>query len=169
MENDWIQLFAEGTQGDGGAPAQGAAPAEGTAPEQQAEESPARAHWQQVDRIYDGMVAQAEDLREVFPDFDLRREAQNRLFCSLLRAGADMESAYCGAHFRQLLPAAMAYAAEYTRAQLASSLAGGARPDENGLTGSGAVRMGTSVASMSRAEFAGLCRQVEQGKKITLG
>lgn len=163
MENDWIQLFAEGAEGGGSAPAQEAAP------EQQGEESPSRAHWQQVDRIYDGMVTQAESLRELFPDFDLRREAQNRLFCTLLRAGADMESAYCGAHFRQLLPAAMAYAAEYTRARLASSLAGGARPEENGLTGSGAVRMGTSVASMSRAEFAGLCRQIEQGKKITLG
>ena len=87
----------------------------------------------------------------------------------LLRGGADVESAYCGAHFRELLPAAMAYAAEYTRSQLAASMAGGSRPAENGLTGSGAVKLGSSVAALSPSDYARLCRLVEQGHRVSFG
>ena len=127
------------------------------------------ASWQRVDQIYDGIVREAESLRELFPDLDLRREARNELFCNLLRGGADVESAYCGAHFRELLPAAMAYAAEYTRSQLAASMAGGSRPAENGLTGSGAVKLGSSVAALSPSDYARLCRLVEQGHRVSFG
>ena len=112
--NNWMQLFAEGAEGGTeGTPAEGGAAAP-------AAESGTQAHWQRVDQIYDGIVREAESLRELFPDLDLRRESRNELFCNLLRGGADVESAYCGAHFRELLPAAMAYAAEYTRVQLAA-------------------------------------------------
>lgn len=161
--NNWMQLFAEGAEGGTeGTPVEGGAAAP-------AAESGTQAHWQRVDQIYDGIVREAESLRELFPDLDLRRESRNELFCNLLRGGADVESAYCGAHFRELLPAAMAYAAEYTRAQLAASMAGGSRPAENGLTGSGAVKLGSSVAALSPSDYARLCRLVEQGHRVSFG
>ena len=158
--NNWMQLFAEGAEGGTeGTPVEGGAAAP-------AAESGTQAHWQRVDQIYDGIVREAESL--------LRRELSARLpeaelFCNLLRGGADVESAYCGAHFRELLPAAMAYAAEYTRSQLAASMAGGSRPAENGLTGSGAVKLGSSVAALSPSDYARLCRLVEQGHRVSFG
>ena len=166
MNNEnWMQLFAEGAEGAAeGTP--GAQEGGETAP---AAESQTQAHWQRVNQIYDGIVQEAEGLRELFPDFDIRREARNKLFCSLLRSGADVESAYCGAHFRELLPAAMAYAAEYTRGQLAASMAGGGRPAENGLTGSGAVKLGSSVSALSPSDYARICRLVEQGQRVSFG
>lgn len=164
--NNWMQLFAEGAEG--GAEGTPEAEQSGVAAEQ-APQSQTQAHWQWVNQIYDGIVQEAEGLRELFPDFDIRREARNKLFCSLLRSGADVESAYCGAHFRELLPAAMAYAAEYTRGQLAASLAGGGRPAENGLTGSGAVKLGSSVSALSPSDYARICRLVEQGQRVSFG
>ena len=162
--NNWMQLFAEGAEGGAeGTPE--AAEGGAAAP---AAESGTQAHWQRVNQIYDGIVREAESLRELFPDLDLRREARNELFCGLLRGGADVESAYCAAHFRELLPAAMAYAAEYTRSQLAASMAGG-RPAENGLTGSGAVKLGSSVAALSPSDYARLCRLVERGERVSFG
>lgn len=99
------------------------------------------------------MMQQAETLREVFPDFDLRQELQNQTFAQALGCGMTPEGAYLAAHAAEILPAAMAYGAQYAREQLASSLMGGNRPEENGLTGGGAVKMGSGVGSLSRANM----------------
>ena len=65
--NNWMQLFAEGAEGGTeGTPVEGGAAAP-------AAESGTQAHWQRVDQIYDGIVREAESLRELFPDLDLRR------------------------------------------------------------------------------------------------
>lgn len=86
-KHHWLQLFAD----DGGeAPAQAPEEAPGTA----AEASPAARHWQQVEEIYERMMQQAETLREVFPDFDLRQELQNQTFAQALGCGMTPEGAY---------------------------------------------------------------------------
>ena len=83
-KHHWLQLFAD----DGGeAPAQAPEEAPGTA----AEASPAARHWQQVEEIYERMMQQAETLREVFPDFDLRQELQNQTFAQALGCGMTPE------------------------------------------------------------------------------
>ena len=161
-KHHWLQLFAD----DGGeAPAQAPEEAPGTT----AEASPAARHWQRVDEIYGRMMQQAETLREVFPDFDLRQELQNPTFAQALGCRMTPESAYLAVHAAQILPAAMAYGAQYAREQLASSLMGGNRPEENGLTGGGAVKMGSGVGSLSRGEYDRICRMVEQGERISFG
>lgn len=160
--NDWLQLFSQGEAGaEGGA---GEAPEAGAA-----EQSPAAEHWQRVEALYDGLMQQAESLREVFPDFDIRRELQNPDFALALRCGLGIEGAYFSTHAAEILPAAMAYGAQYAREQLAASLMGGSRPGENGLSGSGAVKMGSSVASLSRGEYDKICRMVEKGERVSFG
>ena len=150
-KHHWLQLFAD----DGGeAPAQAPEEAPGTA----AEASPAARHWQQVEEIYERMMQQAETLREVFPDFDLRQELQNQTFAQALGCGMTPEGAYLAAHAAEILPAAMAYGAQYTREQLASS-----------LTGGGAVKMDAGVGSLSRGEYDRICRMVAKGERISFG
>lgn len=163
-KHHWLQLFAD----DGGeAPAQAPEEAPGTAAE--ASPTPAARHWQQVEEIYERMMQQAETLREVFPDFDLRQELQNQTFAQALGCGMTPESAYLAAHAAEILPAAMAYGAQYAREQLASSLMGGNRPEENGLSGGGAVKMGSGVGSLSRGEYDRICRMVAKGERISFG
>ena len=115
-------------------------------------------HWQQVEEIYERMMQQAETLREVFPDFDLRQELQNQTFAQALGCGMTPEGAYLAAHAAEILPAAMAYGAQYAREQLASSLMGG-----------GAVKMGSGVGSLSRGEYDRICRMVAKGERISFG
>lgn len=43
------------------------------------------------------MMQQAETLREVFPDFDLRQELQNQTFAQALGCGMTPEGAYLAA------------------------------------------------------------------------
>ena len=86
-----------------------------------------------------------------------------------LGCGMTPEGAYLAAHAAEILPAAMAYGAQYAREQLASSLMGGNRPEENGLSGGGAVKMGSGVGSLSRGEYDRICRMVAKGERISFG
>lgn len=161
----WLQLFAD----DGGeSPAQAPEEVPGT-PAEASPPDPAARHWQQVEEIYERMMQQAETLREVFPDFDLRQELQNQTFAQALGCGMTPEGAYLAAHAAEILPAAMAYGAQYAREQLASSLMGGNRPEENGLSGGGAVKMDAGVGSLSRSEYDRICRMVAKGERISFG
>lgn len=164
MHENWLQLFAEGAEGGegDGASAEAAKQEQGTA-------RPTDAHWQQVNRIYDGILQEAESLRELFPDFDIRRELQDQRFAGMLRCGMDLQSAYQAVHASEILPAAMAFGAQYAKEQLASALAGPSRPGENGLSGGGAVRMGESISAMSRADYDRVCRMVERGERVSFG
>ena len=87
----------------------------------------------------------------------------------MLRCGMDLQSAYQAVHASEILPAAMAFGAQYAKEQLASVLAGPSRPGENGLSGGGAVRMGESISVMSRADYDRVCRMVERGERVSFG
>lgn len=94
----------------------------------------------------------------------------NAGFRQLLRARVDMRTAYEILHKDEIIPAAMAYAAQTVERKLAEKLRWeGIRPAENGVSQSGAVSMGSRVSQMSRKEIADLCRRVERGEKVSLG
>ena len=68
---------------------------------------------------------------------------------------------------RQILPAAMAYAARKTEQRLTSHIAAGnARPSENGMAGQGAVLVGGDVSRLSRAQRQEIIRRVQAGERI---
>ena len=144
-----------------------------TQPEEQTpevqEESRSLAHWQRVEGIYEAYLHQAESLGELFPDFDVRREMQEPIFARMVGCGLSLEDAFLAAHGREILPAAMAYAARYARERCAASLAGGTRPGENGTIATGPVQLPSSVATMSQETFRDLCHRVSQGEKLSFG
>ena len=112
----------------------------------------------------------AQSIRETYPEFALEREMADPRFRQLLRARVDMRTAYEILHKDEIIPAAMAYAAQTVERKLAEKLRWeGIRPAENGVSQSGAVSMGSRVSQMSRKEIADLCRRVERGEKVSLG
>ena len=120
-------------------------------------------------RILEGWLREGEQLRQLYPDFDLRREMSNPQFSRLLQSRVDMQTAYEIVHKDTLIPAAMAYAAKTVERKLAQNLQStAARPRENG-SGGGGVVLGSSVAQMSGKQIADLCRRVERGERISLG
>ena len=120
-------------------------------------------------RILEGWLREGEQLRQLYPDFDLRREMANPQFSCLLQSRVDMQTAYEIVHKDTLIPAAMAYAARTVERKLAQNLQStAARPRENG-SGGGGVVLGSSVAQMSGKQIADLCRRVERGERISLG
>lgn len=125
---------------------------------------------QGADRIYQSWMTEAEQLKQLYPDFDLRKEMDNPRFSGLLRSRVDMQTAYEVLHNREIIPAAMQYAARTVEQRLASSLRSGSdRPVENGIRGSGAIMLGSDVARMSRKDYAAVCRMVERGERVSFG
>lgn len=121
-------------------------------------------------RMVAGWKQDAQRIREVYPGFDLRQEMNNPSFVKLLRSRVDLRTAYEIVHKDEIIPAAMAYAAQRVERKLAENLrSAGTRPAENGTQSTGAVHLGSRVEQLTRKEIADLCRRVERGEKVSFG
>ena len=81
---------------------------------------------------------QAEELKKVFPKFDLLTELKNPTFARITapNSGLSLEDAYYAIHRRELQTAAMHATAQATRQQISNAIqANGRRPQENGTSG----------------------------------
>ena len=184
MKKLWLQRFAQGAEG--AAEGAEAAPAEVQGTQEQSplleqqreaqvevprEPDPmVERHWRRVDAIYDGWMAQARELEQLFPGFDLRRELQDARFAGMLLSGVDMASAYQALHAGEILPAAMEYAARTVENRLAQAMRTGAfRPGENGLDSGASALTGRNVTKMTRQDYDRVCRMVERGERVSFG
>lgn len=123
------------------------------------------------------LMADAQAVKEVFPDFDLATEIGNTVdpetgrsrFVELLSAGIDMETAYKTIHFNELMNGAMQQTARQTEKKLTDNIrAKGSRPQENGTTSQSAFTVKADPKAWTRKDRAEVIRRVARGEKITL-
>lgn len=118
---------------------------------------------QQIDKWYQ----EAEAVKELYPSFDFKTEAQNPEFLSLLRSGNTVEHAYKVLHFDELTQNAARVAAQTADAQAQARIKQKAsRPSENGTSSQSAVIVKNDVSSLSRKDRAEIARRVARGEKI---
>ena len=111
---------------------------------------------------------QAEAVKKMYPSFDLRTEAQNPQFLSMLKAGVPMEHAYKTIHFDELTQNAARVAAQTADAQAQARIKQKAsRPSENGTSSKTAVIVKNDVSTLTRKERAEIARRVARGEKIS--
>ena len=123
-----------------------------------------------ANRMVEAWEQRGREIQDIYPEFSLEKEMRNTDFRQLLRARVDMQTAYEILHKDEIIPAAMAYAAQTVERKLAEKIRSeGIRPAENGVSQAGAVSMGSRVSQMSRKEIAELCRRVERGEKVSFG
>ena len=120
----------------------------------------------------DSLYAQAEALREEFPDFDLDAALRDPDFLRLTAPGlgVDLRRAYYALHREDLDSRAARRAAEETRRRLARSLAsGGLRPREGGGQ-EAAAALASDYRSLSRPQQLQLKQRIieaaARGEKI---
>ncbi len=119
---------------------------------------------QQIDTWY----KEAEKVKELYPSFDFRTEAQNPEFLNLLRHGTSVEHAYKVLHFDELTNNAARVAAQTADAQAQARIKQkSSRPSENGTSSQSAVIVKNDVASLTRAERAEIAKRVARGDKIS--
>lgn len=106
----------------------------------------------------EGLYAQCEELKKVYPDIDFFAEMQNEQFRQWTSpdVGMSFEQAYMALHGKDLQAQAMAYGMDRTRAQLGNTIqAQRARPGEgamNGKSQAAAADPRMNPAAMSREE-----------------
>lgn len=120
-------------------------------------------------KAYEELHRQTEELKTVYPDFDLDTELQNAQFTKLLRSGIDPRTAFEVVHKDEIIPAAMQWAAQQTKAQVANAVAANAaRPKENGVSSQSASVVKTDVSKMTGAEIRAIRERVMRGEKVSL-
>ena len=119
---------------------------------------------------FNKLAADAEALKQTFPDFDLDTELQNETFRRLTMpgSGVSLEDAYYTIHRKELGPQIMAYGMNRARQQMGQTLqAQRARPAEGAMRSQGQVAADVKVdfSRLSRKERDEYRRQVHAGKK----
>lgn len=113
-------------------------------------------------------VKQGEELKEQFPDFDIRKElGENRVFGKLLMCGIPVKTAYETVHKDEILSSAMAYTAGKVREQVVKGIeARGRRPVENGVSSESAIVTAVDVNSLTSQDILKILKQVENGANV---
>lgn len=110
---------------------------------------------------------QGEEVKQLYPTFDLRTEATNRDFLGLLHAGVSVKQAYELMHMEEIKAAAAKTAAQTAGQQMAAKIQSkAARPAENGTSSQSAVIVKNDVHNLTRAERAEIARRVQRGENI---
>ena len=122
-----------------------------------------------AERVYAGWVKQAEDVKTIYPAFDLQEECRNDQFVSLLQNNVDVRTAYEVIHRDEILGGAMQYTAEQVSKKIVDGIRSkNARPTENGIAAGGAAVAKPNVKSWSNADRDEVERRVLRGEKIIL-
>lgn len=111
---------------------------------------------------------QAEQLKAVYPSFDLTREAQNRDFLSMLKAGVPVRQAYEVVHMDEIKAATAAMQAKATEKAVTDNIkAKGTRPQENGTGAASGFTMKDDVHKLTPKDRAEIAKRVSRGEVIT--
>ena len=120
-----------------------------------------------ANRLYQKWMEQAEQVKAVYPSFDLSTEMQNPKFLDLLRANIDLRTAYEVLNNDKIIPAAMQFTAKQVEQKLTNKMiANGARPSENGITSQSASLTKSDVSQLTKADRQEIARRVARGEKI---
>ena len=123
---------------------------------------------QQFQQQIDNWYKEADKVKELYPSFDFKTEAQNPEFISLLRNGNSVEHAYKVLHFDELTQNAARVAAQTADAQAQARIKQKAsRPSENGTSSKSAVIVKNDVSNLTRKDRAEIARRVARGETIS--
>ena len=115
---------------------------------------------------------QAEAMKKVFPNFDLRTELQNPNFARMTspNVGISVEDAYYAVHRKELQTAAMQVTAQKTAQKISNAIqAGSRRPSENGTSGQAPSVTTFDYRNMSPEERKAFKDRIRSGEKIYPG
>lgn len=118
---------------------------------------------QQLQKWY----GEAEQVKGVYPSFDLNAEVKNQQFLSMLKSGVPMQHAYEVVHLDDIKAGVAKMQAKATERQVVDGIrAKGARPQENGTTSQSAFTVKDDVGKLTKAERAEIARRVARGEII---
>lgn len=121
-----------------------------------------------ANRLYSQWMQQEQEIKGVYPSFNLEAEMQNPQFVNLLRSNIDMRTAYEVIHKDDIIHGAMQFTAKTIEQKVTNKImANGARPAEGGMGTQSAAVVKSDVSQLSKADRAEIIRRVARGEKIS--
>ena len=124
-----------------------------------------------ADKTVAEWIKQSEQVKAIYPSFNLEAELQNPKFIDVLRIpGVDVKTAFELIHKDEILGSAMQFAVKTTEKKLTDKIiANGARPSENGISSQSASVVKSDVSKLTSADIDEVKRKLARGEKITFG
>lgn len=118
---------------------------------------------------YNQWVEEAEQLKQLYPNFDLATELENEEFRNdLVNSGKSLRHIYEAAHLQEIIAGAVQTTAARTREAVTSDIRSrGMRPAENGVR-SGSVAVKKDVNSLTDKDIDKVYARVKAGETVTL-
>ena len=117
--------------------------------------------------MYRGWDSKTEEVKALYPSYDLRAEMANPEFVKLLNSGFSPQRAYESVHINDIVSQAMKYATDTSAKNLTNSLiANGKRPIENGNAAQSAAVSKIDVSNLSPKQMDEYIRRARRGEKI---
>lgn len=146
---------------------------------------------EEVDAAAEELLAEADGVRAVYPEFDLTAELAHPILGAILRGEVrpTLRQLYEAVHLDDIVEGRVASAVQARVAEAVSSAVGeavtqavraceerllgnirarGQRPSENGVSGAAGIRMHPAVGRLTRKERAMLAKRAENGETIKL-
>ena len=124
-----------------------------------------RAAQQQLQKWY----SEGEQVKAMYPDFDLGAEAKNPQFISMLKAGVPVQHAYEVIHMDEIKAGVAQSTARQTEKQVVDGIrAKGARPTENGTSSQSAFTVKDDPSKWTKKDREEVARRVARGETIKL-
>ena len=125
---------------------------------------------QRMRQHFDNLARQGDEVKKLYPGFDLMAEMQNPEFARLTApgVGVDVRTAYEVVHRDQMRGAEMQFAAQKSAERMANAVrANGMRPVENGMNSQQtASPVKTDPRTLTKADLAEISKRVARGEKI---
>ena len=122
---------------------------------------------EKANQLYSTWMGQAEEVKSIYPSFDLAAEMQNPKFVDLLKSNIDVRTAYEVTHKDDIIRGAMQFTAKTVESKLAKKMmANGSRPTENGTSAQSASLTKSDVSQLTKADRDEIARRVARGEKI---
>lgn len=121
------------------------------------------------EQIYQKLLQEQAEVSQIYPGFNIDVEVQNPQFESLVRNGVDLKTAYEVVHHNEILPQAMAYAANKTKSDVSKAIqAGASRPAELAAGSVDSPAGKVDVSRLSKEQREDIRRRVMSGERIVL-
>lgn len=118
-------------------------------------------------KAYQELLRQSEEVKAVYPGFDLSVEMDNPEFGRLIAGGVHAKTAYEVVHKDQIQPAMAQHMVQKTAEMMSNAIQSGARrPAENGASSQTTITAKTDVTKLTKEDRAEIARRVARGEKI---
>lgn len=116
-------------------------------------------------REWAALLEKANEVRQIYPDFDLESEMMDEGFGRLVAVGVPLQTAYEVTHKDDILRSGMQYAVQNTSRKLANSIRAGARPTEGNISPAAAVPE-KDPRTLTKKDFEEIKSRVQRGEKV---